>query len=272
MANDPHLGLTAPAIWYLARLELSSGGVIGGTIPGIPAILTGRSAQLGWGLTSAYVDDQDVFIEEINPNNPDQYLGPNGYQDFVTRKTIIKVAEQEPITLTLRWTDNGPVLPASNFDLGTVTPKGHVAAVSWTVLSPADTSMNAAIDLMFAQDVREAIRNSEAFLAPAQNLTLVDSDTIAMKVIGGPATSVCPSSKSGSLSEPWVQGREPLARPPAIFQQSRICCSRWRHPRKYQQQNRGSRLSIARVFRVGRQPTRAALAAFDAGPRGSHTR
>ncbi|MGR3812782.1 MAG: penicillin acylase family protein [Cognatishimia activa] len=220
MANDPHLGLTAPAIWYLARLELSSGGVIGGTIPGIPAILTGRSAQLGWGLTSAYVDDQDVFIEEINPNNPDQYLGPNGYQDFVTRKTIIKVSEQEPITLTLRWTDNGPVLPASNFDLGTVTPKGHVAAVSWTVLSPADTSMNAAIDLMFAQDVREAIRNSEAFLAPAQNLTLVDSDTIAMKVIGAlPRRSARHQSQGrlpslGSKVENRWQGRLPYSSNP----------------------------------------------------------
>ncbi|WP_370227226.1 penicillin acylase family protein, partial [Cognatishimia sp.] len=184
LANDPHLGLTAPAIWYLARLELSSGGVIGGTIPGIPAVLTGRSTQLGWGLTSAYVDDQDVFIEEINPNNSEQYLGPDGYKDFLTRKTIIKVKDQEPITLTLRWTDNGPVLPAGSFDLGTVTPKGHVAAISWTALSPADTSMNAAVDLMFARDVREAIRSSESYLAPAQNLTLVDSDTIAMKVIG----------------------------------------------------------------------------------------
>ena len=51
LANDPHLGFTAPNTWYLARMELSTGGVIGGTIPGIPAILTGRSDALGWGVT-----------------------------------------------------------------------------------------------------------------------------------------------------------------------------------------------------------------------------
>ncbi|MEP5374405.1 MAG: penicillin acylase family protein, partial [Hyphomicrobiales bacterium] len=53
LANDPHLGFSAPAIWYLARIELSSGGVIGGTIPGIPTVLVGRSDKLGWGLTSS---------------------------------------------------------------------------------------------------------------------------------------------------------------------------------------------------------------------------
>ncbi|HJO49747.1 MAG TPA: penicillin acylase family protein, partial [Sulfitobacter pontiacus] len=57
IANDPHLGFTAPTIWYLARLELQSGGVIGGTIPGIPVVLTGRSSALGWGITSSYADD-----------------------------------------------------------------------------------------------------------------------------------------------------------------------------------------------------------------------
>lgn len=99
LANDPHLELTAPSIWYLARLELSSGGVIGGTIPGIPAVITGRSAQLGWALTLAYMDDQDILIEALNPQNPDQYLGPQGYQDFVTRESVIRVRDQDPAPL-----------------------------------------------------------------------------------------------------------------------------------------------------------------------------
>lgn len=70
LANDPHLGLTAPGIWYLARLELAKGGVIGATIPGIPAVMSGRSDRLGWGLTSSYLDDQDVHIERVNPTTP----------------------------------------------------------------------------------------------------------------------------------------------------------------------------------------------------------
>jgi penicillin amidase len=79
LANDPHLPLSAPSPWYLARLELSSGGVIGGTIPGIPAVLTGRSADLGWAITSSYLDDLDIFVEEVNPANPDEYRAPDGW-------------------------------------------------------------------------------------------------------------------------------------------------------------------------------------------------
>ena len=82
LANDPHLGFTAPTIWYLARLHLTSGDVIGATIPGMPVVLLGRRERLGWGLTSAYVDDQDVVMEKINPDNPEQYITPDRPQGF----------------------------------------------------------------------------------------------------------------------------------------------------------------------------------------------
>ncbi len=93
LANDPHLGLTAPSIWYLARLELETGGIIGGTIPGMPVVLTGRSDALGWGLTSAYVDDQDVMVEEVNPDNSEEYRSPTGWAPFRTRDSIINVKD-----------------------------------------------------------------------------------------------------------------------------------------------------------------------------------
>ncbi|GGX62332.1 penicillin acylase [Tateyamaria omphalii] len=184
LANDPHLGFSAPAIWYLARLELASGGVIGGTIPGMPVVLTGRSDRLGWGLTTAYVDDQDVFIEELNPENPSQYRTPTGWKEFESRDSILQIADEDPVTLTLRWTDNGPVLPGSVRSLRTVTPPGHVAALSWTVLSPRDTSISAAMGIMTSQTVAEAITAGEKHIAPAQNITLVDRASIAMKTIG----------------------------------------------------------------------------------------
>ncbi|SEO29474.1 penicillin amidase [Salinihabitans flavidus] len=184
LANDPHLGFSAPSTWYLARLELQSGGVIGGTIPGLPTVLVGRSARLGWGLTSSYLDDQDVFMEELDPDNPQEYRTPDGFKPFETRKTIIEIKDEAPVTLTLRWSDNGPVLPASHYSLGAVTPPGHVPALGWTALSGEDTSMSAAIALMGAADIEEALDAGEAFIAPAQNLTLVDDERIALKLIG----------------------------------------------------------------------------------------
>jgi penicillin amidase len=184
LANDPHLGFTAPTIWYLARLQLSTGGVIGATIPGVPAILLGRSEQVGWGLTSSYLDDLDVHVEQLNPENPEQYRTPDGWKAFETRRTILTVRDASPVTLTLRWSDNGPILPGSHFDLGTITPPGHVASVSWTALSPADTSMTAAIRMMRATSINDGLAAGELFVAPSQNLMLADRDGIAMQIIG----------------------------------------------------------------------------------------
>ncbi len=217
LANDPHLGFTAPGVWYLARMELEKGGVIGGTIPGIPAIMTGRSDRLGWGLTSSYLDDQDVHIERLNPDNPEEYLTPNGFKKFQSRPSIIQIKDAPPITLTLRWTENGPVLPGSHYNLETITPPGHVASLSWTVLSPRDTSLTASMALMNADTVRDAIDAVEDFVAPSQNLSLVDKDTVGMKLIGAmPKRDLFHQSKGripspGWLSENRWQGRLPYA-------------------------------------------------------------
>lgn len=184
LANDPHLMLSAPSIWYLARLELVGGGVIGGTIPGIPAILTGRSADLGWGITSSYLDDLDVYIEEVNSAKPDQYRTPDGWANFESRDSIITVRNAAPVTLRLQWTVNGPVLPPEHYELGTIRPPGHVTSISWTALSREDTTMTAAIRLMGARNVDQAIAVGELYVAPSQNLTLADRNDVAMVMVG----------------------------------------------------------------------------------------
>jgi penicillin amidase len=184
LANDPHLAFAAPTPWYLARLELSSGGVIGGTIPGIPLILAGRSDQLGWGLTASYMDDQDILMEEVNPANPEEYRGPSGWEPFTTDRSIIVVKDADPLTVTLRWSANGPILPGSHFDLASVTPQGHVAALSWTALQADDTSMTAGMRLMASRSVAEAQAAGEMFKAPGLNLLLADRQGIALQMVG----------------------------------------------------------------------------------------
>jgi penicillin amidase len=208
LANDPHLGLTAPTIWYLARLELASGGVIGGTIPGVPLVLVGRSEKLGWGLTTAYVDDQDVVIETLNPANTEEYQTSDGWETFESRQSIIKVKDAEPVTLTLRWSKNGPVLPGGHYDLGSITPGGHVAAISWTALSGVDTSLSGAMALMRAESVDQALEAGRLVVAPAQNVMLADGSGIALQVMGA-----LPARDAGHPS----QGRLPaLGSDPAV--------------------------------------------------------
>ena len=220
LANDPHLGFSAPAIWYLARLELETGGVIGGTIPGIPAIMAGRSANLGWGVTSSYMDDQDLYIEKLNPENPQEYLTPEGYKPFRTERSIIRIKDADPVTMTLRWTENGPVLPGSHYDLAEVTPPGHVASLAWTALSPRDTTMSSAIALMKAASIDEALEAARLYVAPSQNLTLVDDERVALKTIGAmPRRHADHQSQGRMPSRGWVsenrwQGVSPFSANP----------------------------------------------------------
>ena len=200
LATDPHLALTAPSIWMLARLDLESGPVIGGTIPGIPAVLVGRSDALAWGLTSSYLDDQDIFIERLDPDDPGRYLTPRGWQPFETREATIAVKDAEPVAASLRWTRHGPVIPGDEFGAAAVTPPGHVAVLAWTGLSAEDRSVGAAIALMRARSIAEARAATSGHRAPSLNVTLADSTSVAMQMAG-----VAPRRQAGHTS----QGRIP---------------------------------------------------------------
>ncbi len=222
LANDPHLAFSAPTVWYLARLELETGGVIGGTIPGIPAVLSGRSEALGWGLTTAYLDDLDLFIEELHPDDSTRHRTPDGWAEFETRRTILRVADGPPMTLTLRRTDNGPVLPGHHADLGSVTPPGHVASVSWTLLDAADTTMTAAMQLMRAGSIDAALEAAQLHVAPAQWLMLADGERIAMQLVGAMPARDAGHQTEGRMPSPgWLaqnrwQGRLPFSENPAF--------------------------------------------------------
>ena len=217
LANDPHLGLTAPGIWYLARLELETGGVIGATIPGMPVILSGRSEHLAWGITSAYLDDIDLFVEELNPDAPQQYRTPEGWAEFRTDRRVIKVAGGQDVTITRAWTENGPVLPGHHFNLNSVTPPGHVMSMAWTALSDQNTSIQTGLRLMRARSIEDGLAAGEDFVAPAQNLMLAASDgRIAMKMIG---------RMPWRMAEHDTQGRMPA--------RGWIAANRWRGTSQY---------------------------------------
>ena len=209
LANDPHLDFSAPSIWYLARLELASGGVIGGTIPGMPLVLVGRSQSFGWALTSSYLDDQDVFIEQVNPDNPAEVRTPDGFKPLATRPSIIRIKDEPPVTIDLQWSDNGPILPGTHYGLAAVTPPGHVAALGWTLLTAHDTSMNAALKLMQAHSVQDGLAAGALMVAPSQNLTMVDASQIAMKTIGAMPRRAAGHMTQGRLPAP---GWEPVNR------------------------------------------------------------
>jgi penicillin amidase len=223
LATDPHLSLTAPSIWMLARLDLAEGPVMGGTIPGIPSVLIGRNSDLGWGLTSSYLDDQDVYIEKLNPANPGEYLTPAGYKPFETREAVILVRDAEPVTRTLRWTRHGPVIPGNHFGAAAVTPPEHVASLAWTALMPEDRSAGAAIGLMRAHSIREARAAVRDLLAPSQNVTLADRNSVALQMAGAAPRRQAGHTSQGRIPAPgWLevndwQGMRPFGENPWVI-------------------------------------------------------
>ncbi|MCF6272841.1 MAG: penicillin acylase family protein [Rhodobacteraceae bacterium] len=184
MANDPHMGLSAPGVWMLARLELESGGVIGATIPGIPAILIGRNNDLSWGLTASYLDDQDLYLERLNPQNSDEYLTEDGAIPFKRRPTVIQVEGQAPVSRELRWASGRPVLPDNSFGIARIRPEGHEFSLAWTGLIEEDRSVQALIGLMSATSTTTGRAVLADMVAPANNITLADRENIAIVTAG----------------------------------------------------------------------------------------
>ena len=110
LANDPHLGLTTPSIWYFARLSAPGLEVFGATFPGLPYVVLGRNAAVAWGATNTGPDVQDFYIERINPGDPNEYQTPEGFAKFDVREEIIKVKGEDDVRLAVRGTRHGPVL------------------------------------------------------------------------------------------------------------------------------------------------------------------
>ena len=184
LANDPHFELSAPSLFYLARLQLKDGGIIGASIPGTPIILSGRNEKLAWGITASYLDDQDIFMEELNSSDPNLYRTDKGWKNFKIDKQYIKVKNASDVEIERKWTANGPVLPATAFDLLSITPKNHVATLSWTALTEKDTTISSAVNLMLSQNVQKGLESLENFHAPSLNFLLVDSEKMVLKTVG----------------------------------------------------------------------------------------
>src|SRR5262245_52747107 len=97
LANDPHLGLTAPPGWYLADLHAPGPDPIGGTLPGVPGIIVGRNDRIAWGLTNTGADVQDLYLEKLDGG-------------FTQIEETIKVKDAPDERLTVRRSRHGPVI------------------------------------------------------------------------------------------------------------------------------------------------------------------
>jgi penicillin amidase len=174
LANDPHLGLGTPATWYLAAIRTPDGLVQGATLPALPVVVIGRNESIAWGFTNTAGDTEDLFVERLDPADPDRYLTPDGSAAFAVRDEIIGIKGQDPVTLRVRSTRNGPALSDILPNAAAVAGPGHVLALRWTALEPVDTTLEAGLALARATGWEAFSAAIDKFTSPTQNAFYAD--------------------------------------------------------------------------------------------------
>jgi penicillin G amidase len=185
LANDPHLDLTAPSLWYLAHLNAPDLDVIGASMPGLPGIILGRNRDVAWAFTNTESDTQDWFIERLDPGDPDRYLTPSGSQPFTTRSEPIAVKGGPDQLLVVRESRHGPILSDADPAVAALLPPGTVFALAWAALAPGDRSVQFPLRASHARDaaaLREAARD---FHAPQQNIVYADRSGVIGFIAAG---------------------------------------------------------------------------------------
>jgi penicillin amidase len=179
LANDPHLKLTTPALWYFARLEYPGQKLAGATMPGLPLVVMGQNERIAWGLTNTNPDVQDVYLEQIKVDDPARYRTPGGWAEFQTFNETIRVKGQADVVLQVRATRHGPVISdAGTAVVGGLTGKpggpAYALALRWTALDADAASIGAGLAISAAGSVAEFIRAAEKYVAPMQNMVAAD--------------------------------------------------------------------------------------------------
>ncbi len=174
LANDPHLDLGAPILWYLARIVTPEGSVKGATAPGTPNVLLGQNDKIAWGVTTAGTDVQDLFIETVDSTDPSKYMTPDGPRSFETREEVIHVKDAPDVKLTIRTTRHGPVLSDVNKSLAGLAGPDKVIALAFTGLGDRDTTEEALLLLNVARDWSGFVDAMRVYQAPTQNIVYAD--------------------------------------------------------------------------------------------------
>ena len=177
LANDPHLKLSAPALWYFARLEAPGLKAAGATLPGLPGLVLGQNADIAWGYTNTGPDVQDLYLEEVDAQDPTRYRTPEGWATFETATEILRVKGQPAQTITVRRTRHGPVISDAGTAadvLGLKARPTYVLAMRWTALDEDNDAFVSGSAMLHARSVAEFIAATRGWVAPMQSMVVAD--------------------------------------------------------------------------------------------------
>jgi penicillin amidase len=202
VANDMHLGINVPNIWYRASIvtpdPLAEGQTLratGVTLPGLPSLVVGSNGHVAWGFTNSGGDWSDLVIVENDARATTHYLSPNGAKRFEVVEEPIAVAGGEPVLFTVRWTEWGPVIRQDH--------QGRDIVQRWVAHDPAIL----AGDIMAperARSVAEALMLAAGLGIPGQNFVAGDAAGRIGWTIAGPIPRRV--GFDGSYPTSWADG------------------------------------------------------------------
>jgi penicillin amidase len=188
LANDPHLAVQIPSIWYEVGLHCLHKSaecpynVSGFSFAGMLGVIVGHSDRIAWGVTNVQSDVMDLYIEKINPENPNQYEVNGKWVDMQLVQQTIQVAGSQPIVHTVRYTRHGPIISDVSPNLQQLKPQQSVkipqpyaVALRWTALEPSRLA-NSIAQINRAQNWQEFRAAAKNFDIAAQNLVYADID------------------------------------------------------------------------------------------------
>ncbi len=188
LANDMHLSEQMPSIWYEVGLHCTPKGadcpynVVGYSFAGVPGVIVGHNDHIAWGFTNVGPDVIDLYIEKINPDNPNQYEVNGQWVDMTIVHETLNVPGSTPTDLTVRYTRHGPVIWDNPDDhkivqekWGVELPADYAISMRWTALEPVNI-FKAVFGLDRAQNYDEFRQAAAYFTVPSQNMVYADID------------------------------------------------------------------------------------------------
>ncbi|WP_051306787.1 penicillin acylase family protein [Massilia alkalitolerans] len=178
LANDPHRAYGAPSLRYIVHLSAPGLDVIGAGEPALPGVSIGHNGKVAFGLTIFSIDQEDLYVYEVNPANPKQYRYQGGWENFRVVREKVAVRGGLARTVELRFTRHGPVIHQD-------ARKRRALAVRTAWTAPGMAPYFGSIDYMKAQDFTQFRRAMERWGAPTENQVYADTAGNIGWVAGG---------------------------------------------------------------------------------------
>jgi penicillin amidase len=176
MVDDPHRQVTLPSWRYLVHLTAPGWSVAGATEPGLPGVIRGHNGRVAWGRTATGTDEADVFVEEVNPANPNEVRWQGGWEPLRTETETIRVKGEAPRTVTFKFSRHGPV-----FHEDAVRHRAY--ALRSSLMEQGTAEYLGGLRLDQAASARDCLVAADFMKSPPTNLVCASADgTIAFRV------------------------------------------------------------------------------------------